>query len=82
MSSQLPIALAVTFAIIFSSNASTARARQKSLTSAQKQVVDRVNTIFSAASTEDIAKLDSVITPDLYIFANSMHQIAWEERER
>jgi hypothetical protein len=26
--------------------------------------------------------LDSVIAPDLYIFANSMHQIAWEERER
>jgi hypothetical protein len=47
MSSQVPIALAVTFAIISSSNASTARARQKSLTSAQKQVVDTVNTIFS-----------------------------------
>jgi hypothetical protein len=26
--------------------------------------------------------LDSVIAPDLYIFANGMHQIAWEERER
>jgi hypothetical protein len=72
MSSQLPIALAVTLAIIFSPNVSTARARQKSLTSAQKQVVDTVNTIFSAASTEDIAKLDSVIAPDFYIFANGM----------
>ncbi len=72
MSSQLPIALAVTFATIFSPNVSTARARQKSLTSAQKRVVDTVNTIFSAASTEDIAKLDSVIAPDFYIFANGM----------
>jgi ketosteroid isomerase-like protein len=72
MSSQLPIALAVTFAIIFSPNVSTARARQKSLTSDQKQVVDTVNTIFSAASTEDIAKLDSVIAPDFCIFANGM----------
>jgi ketosteroid isomerase-like protein len=70
MSLQLPIALAVTFAIIFSPNGSTARARQKSLTSDQKQVVDTVNTISSAASTEDIAKLDSVIAPDFYIFAN------------
>jgi ketosteroid isomerase-like protein len=72
MPSQLPIALAVTFAIIFSPNVSTARARPKSLTSDQKQVVDTVNTIFSAASTEDIAKLDSVIAPDFYIFANGM----------
>jgi hypothetical protein len=82
MSSQLPIALAVTFAIMFSSSAAPARARQKSFTSAQKQVVDTVNTIFSAASTEDIAKLDSVIAPDFYLFANGMHQIAWEEREQ
>jgi ketosteroid isomerase-like protein len=70
MSSQLPIALAVTFAIIISPNLTTARAQQKSLTSDQKQVVDTVSTIFSAASTEDIAKLNSVIAPDFYIFAN------------
>ena len=31
-----------------------------------------MNTIFAAASTEDIAKLDSVIAPDFYIFANGM----------
>jgi hypothetical protein len=72
MSLQLPIVLAVTFAKMFSPNVSTARAPQKSLTSEQKQVVDTVNTIFSAASTEDIAKLDSVIAPDFYIFANGM----------
>ena len=72
MSSQLPIALAVTFAIVFSPNVSTARTRQKSLTSDQKQVIDTVSTIFSAASTEDIVKLDSVMAPDFYIFANGM----------
>jgi ketosteroid isomerase-like protein len=70
MSSQLPIALAVTFALIISPNVSAARAQQKSLTSDQKQVVDTVSTIFNAANTEDIAKLDSVIAPDFYIFAN------------
>jgi ketosteroid isomerase-like protein len=70
MSSQLPIALAVTFALIFTPNVCTTRAQQKPLTSDQRQVVDTVSTIFTAASTEDIAKLDSVIAPDFYIFAN------------
>jgi hypothetical protein len=70
MSSQLPIALAIAFALIFSPNVSTARTQRKSPTSDQKQVVDAVSTIFSAASTEDIAKLDSVIAPDFYIFTN------------
>jgi len=70
MSSQLRIALAVTFALLFSPYVSTVRAQQTSLTSDQKQVVDTVSTIFRAASTEDIATLDSVIAPDFYIFAN------------
>ena len=68
MSSQFPIALAVTFALIFSPNVSTARAQQKSLTSEQKQVVDTVNTIFTAARADDVAKFDSVIASDFYIF--------------
>ena len=68
MSSQLPIALAVTFALIFSPNVSTARAQQTSLTSDQKQVVDTVSTIFSAARADDVAKFDSVIAPGFYIF--------------
>ena len=72
MSSQLPIALVITFALISSLNVSAARTQQKSLTSDQKQVVDTVSTVFSAASTEDIAKLDSVTAPDFYIFANGM----------
>src|SRR5467141_366544 len=68
MSSQLPIALAVTFALIFSPNVSAARAQQKSLTSEEKQVVDSVSTIFSAARADDVAKFDSVIASDFYIF--------------
>jgi ketosteroid isomerase-like protein len=72
MSLQLPIALAVIFVLGFSPNVSTARARQKSLTPDQRQVVDTVSTIFSGAGAEDIAKLDSVIAPDFYIFANGM----------
>jgi ketosteroid isomerase-like protein len=72
MSLQLPIVLAVTFAIIFSPNVSTARAPQMSLTSDQKQVVDTVSTIFSAVGAEDMAKFNSVIAPDFYIFANGM----------
>ena len=68
MSSQFAIGLAVTFALIFSPNASTARAQQKSLTSEQKQVVDTVSTIFTAARADDVAKFDSVIASDFYIF--------------
>ena len=68
MSSQLPIALAVTFALIFSPNVSIVRAQQKSLTSDQKQVVDTVSTIFTAARADDVAKFDSVIAPGFYIF--------------
>jgi Domain of unknown function (DUF4440) len=68
MSSQLPIALAVTFALIFSPNVSTVRAQQKSLTSDQRQVVDTVSAIFTAARADNVAKFDSVIAPGFYIF--------------
>jgi len=68
MSSQLPIRLAVTFALIFSANVPTARAQQMSLTSDQKQVVDTVSAIFIAARADDVAKFDSVIASDFYIF--------------
>jgi hypothetical protein len=56
---------------MFSASVSTARAQQK-LTAEQTQIVDTVGTIFSAVGAEDIAKLDSVIAPDFYIFANGM----------
>ena len=68
MSSQLPIRLAVTFTLIFSANVPTARAQQMSLTSDQKQVVDTVSAIFVAARADDVAKFDSVIASDFYIF--------------
>jgi ketosteroid isomerase-like protein len=68
MSAKLTIALAVTFALIFSPNVFTARAQQKPLTSDQRQVVDTLNTIFIAARADDVAKFDSVIASDFYIF--------------
>jgi len=68
VSLQLPIALAVTFALIFSPYVSIVRAQQTSLTSDQKQVVDTVSTIFTAARADDVAKFDSVIAPGFYIF--------------
>jgi len=69
MSSQLPVALAaLTFALIFSPNVSSVRTLQKSLTSEQKQVVDTVSTIFTAARADDVAKFNSVIASDFYIF--------------
>jgi hypothetical protein len=68
MSLQLSIALAVIFALGLSPNVSTARAQQKLLTSDQRQVVDTVSTIFTAARADDVAKFDSVIAPGFYIF--------------
>jgi Domain of unknown function (DUF4440) len=68
MSSKLTIALAVGSALFFSSNVFTARAQQKPLTSDQRQVVDTVSTIFTAARADDVAKFDSVIASDFYIF--------------
>src|SRR3979411_3220413 len=69
MSSQLRIALA-TFAcvLIFSPSVSSARAQQRSLTSDERQIVDTVSTVFTAALTDDVAKFDSVIASDFYIF--------------
>jgi ketosteroid isomerase-like protein len=68
MSAQLPVALAVTFGLIFTPHVRTTRAQQISLTSDQKQVVDMVSTIFTAARADDVAKFDSVIAPGFYIF--------------
>ena len=68
MPSQFRIALGVTFALIFSTIVSTARAQQKSLTPDQQQVVDTVSTVFTAARADDVAKFDSVIASDFYIF--------------
>jgi ketosteroid isomerase-like protein len=69
MSSRLCIALAtVVFALLFSINARTARAQQKPLPAEQRQISDTVSTVFAAARTDDVAKFDSVIASDFYIF--------------
>ena len=68
MPPQFRIALGVTFALISSTIVSTARAQQKSLTPDQQQVVDTVSTVFTAARADDVAKFDSVIASDFYIF--------------
>ena len=57
---------AIFFALIQSTNVSSGRAQQ--LTPDQKQVVNAVDTLFAAARTDDLAKFDSVVTPDFYIF--------------
>jgi ketosteroid isomerase-like protein len=69
MSSRLCIVLAtVVFALLFSTNVRIARAQQKNLTSEQTRIVNTVRTIFTAAHTDDVAKFDSVIASDFYIF--------------
>src|SRR5258708_16319414 len=69
MSSSLRIALAIVgFELILPAHVSTARAQQKPLTSDQRQIVDTMSAIFAAARTDDVAKFDSVIVSDFYIF--------------
>jgi ketosteroid isomerase-like protein len=45
-----------------------ASAQQKVLTDEQTQIVDTVNTMFTALRTEDAAKMNSIIAPDFYAF--------------
>ena len=69
MSSRLHIALATTaLALMFSVNPVTARAQQKLVTADQTEIIDTVSTIFTAARVDDVAKFDSVITSDFYIY--------------
>ena len=69
MSSRLCIALAtVVFALLFSTNARTARAQQKPVAADQTKIIDTVSTIFTAARVDDVAKFDSVIASDFYIY--------------
>src|SRR5258708_23406415 len=56
------------FAVLFSANVSTASAQQKLLTADQTQIVNTVSVIFAAARTDDVAKFDSVVAPDFYIY--------------
>jgi ketosteroid isomerase-like protein len=69
MSSRLRIALAaITFGLTYSANLSVAGAQQNYLSADQQQIVQTVSTIFDAARTDDVAKFDSVIASDFYIF--------------
>jgi len=69
MSSRLRIAwAAVVFALLFSTNIRTARAQQKPLLANQRQIADRVSTLFTAARTDDVAKFNSVTASGFYIF--------------
>ena len=47
---------------------STAKAQKDSPVSGQEQIVRAVNTVFAAIRTEDSQELNSVVTPDFYIF--------------
>ena len=58
----------VIFVLMLSTSISTARAQQRPLTSEQTQIVDTVRTIFVAARADDVAKFDSIIAPDFYIY--------------
>src|SRR5258708_1440222 len=69
MSLQLRIAqLTFGFALMSSANVSAVTAQQKLLTAEQTKIVNTVNTIFTAARTDDVAKFDSVIASGFYIF--------------
>jgi ketosteroid isomerase-like protein len=56
------------FALAFSGALSTASAQQESAASNTTQIVDTVKALFAAASTDDLAKFDSVVTPDFYMY--------------
>jgi ketosteroid isomerase-like protein len=58
----------IAIALMLSASLSTARAQQKHLTAEQTQIADTVSTIFIAARADDVAKFDSVIASDFYIF--------------
>src|SRR4030081_3213686 len=67
---SLPVRVApatIALALMFSASISAARAQHK-LTAEQTQIVDTVSTIFTAARADDVAKFDSVIASDFYIY--------------
>jgi ketosteroid isomerase-like protein len=68
MSLDLRMTLATIGVLISFTYISGARAQRKVLTNEQTQTVEAVNTIFTALQTDDADKLNSVITPEFYIF--------------
>ena len=69
MPSPLRLALATTaLTLTFSVNPVAARAQQRPVTADQTKIIDTVSTIFTAARADDVAKFDSVIASDFYIY--------------
>jgi hypothetical protein len=66
---RIPLA-ALASILLVATKLSAASAQEKHLTTDQKKVVDTVSTIFTAARADDVAKFDSVIAPDFYIYDN------------
>jgi hypothetical protein len=66
---RTPLA-ALASVLLVAAKLSAASAQEKHLTSEQKKIVYTVNTIFTAARADDVAKFDSVIAPDFYIYDN------------
>jgi ketosteroid isomerase-like protein len=64
---RIPLA-ALASILLVATKLSAASAQEKHLTTDQKQIVDTVSTIFTAARADDVAMFDSVIAPDFYIF--------------
>ena len=60
--------LAAVFAFVSFALISIAKAQKESGTSDQKQIVTTVNTLFASIRADDSQELDSVLTPDFYIF--------------
>src|SRR5258708_23274119 len=54
--------------LMFSVNPFAARAQQRPVTADQTKIIDTVSTIFTAARADDVAKFDSVIASDFYIY--------------
>jgi hypothetical protein len=70
----------VVFTVFFSTNARTVEGEHRLLTPEQTQIVNTVSTVFTAARTDDVAKFNSVIAPDFYIFdggADSTETPSW-----
>jgi ketosteroid isomerase-like protein len=58
----------ITLAVVFFPQLSTATAQQKSPASDTTQIVDTIKAMFTAASTDDLAKFNSLVTPDFYMY--------------
>jgi ketosteroid isomerase-like protein len=69
MSTRMHIALTTAaLTAMFSASPVVARAQDKPVTAHQAEIVATVSTIFAAAQNDDVAKFDSVIAPDFYLY--------------